>query len=156
LPAAAGQHRLVSRLSGRLGRNPVVALGLILFTAQFLGLALLRDYAWIAVSFVVAGLGNALYDPALTASILDIAPVEHRARSMGLKSSASSIRNILGPALVVLLAPVLPATGIFLAAAGFVAVTVTALEAIRDGHHEVGPSEAPVDLTTSPTDALVS
>jgi MFS family permease len=131
----------LSRLSDRLGRRPVIALGLALFSAQFLGLALLRDYAWIAVSFVVAGFGNALYDPALSAAILDIAPAAHRARSMGLKSTASSIGNILGPALVVLLAPMLPATGIFLAAAGFVGVTVMVLVAIGDGQGVPARSE---------------
>lgn len=110
----------LSRLSDRLGRKPVIMVGLVLFSAQFLGLALFRDYVWIAAAFVIAGLGNALYDPALSASILDITPSEHQARALGLKTTVGSIGSILGPALVVLFTPFLQAQGIFLVATGIV------------------------------------
>jgi MFS family permease len=73
----------LGRLSDGLGRKPVIALGLTLFSGRFLGLGLIGDYVWIAVTFTVAGLGNALYNPPLSASVLDIAPAEHRARSTG-------------------------------------------------------------------------
>lgn len=108
---------LLSHLSDRLGRKPVIICGLLLFTAQFIGLTLFRNYIWIAASFVIAGLGNALFDPALSASILDLAPAAHQARILGIKSTAASLGNILGPALVVLFTPFLEARGIFLAAA---------------------------------------
>lgn len=110
-------------LSDRLGRKPVILLGLALFSAQFIGLALFSNYLLIAAAFVMAGLGNALFDPALTAALLDIAPAQHQARLLGLKSTAGSLGNILGPALVVLFTPVLDARGIFLAAAGVAALT---------------------------------
>ena len=114
----------LSRLSDRLGRKPVILLGLFLFIAQFAGLAFFRNYILIAVSFVIAGLGNALFDPALSAAILDIAPVEHQARSMGIKSTAGSLGNILGPVLIVLFTPILEARGIFLAATGIVCLSI--------------------------------
>ena len=151
LLAGPNVARFCGRVWGRVRRKPVIALGLILFNAQFLGLALLRDYGWIAATFVLAGFGNALYDPALTASILDIAPAEHRARSMGFKSTASSIGNILGPALVVLLAPRLPATGIFLAAAGGVCVTVMVRVAFRHGQPARAPSDTFAELPAAST-----
>jgi MFS family permease len=110
----------LSRLSDRLGRRPVIVLGLVLFSAQFLGLALFHNYVLIAVAFVIAGLGNALFDPALSASILDIAPPEHRARSLGIKSTVGSLGSILGPALVVAVGPFVQAQGIFLIATGIV------------------------------------
>jgi MFS family permease len=110
----------LSRLSDRLGRKPVILLGLVLFAAQFIGLAFSRDYVLIALAFVIAGLGNALFDPALSAWILDIAPVEHQARILGFKSTAGSLGNILGPALVVLFTPFLQAKAIFLIATGAV------------------------------------
>ncbi len=78
----------------------------------------------IAITFVVAGLGNALYDPALSASILDHAPSAHQARLLGLKSTFGSIGNILGPALVVLFTPFLQAQGIFLAGMGIICVSI--------------------------------
>jgi len=110
----------LSRLSDRLGRKPVIVLGLALFSAQFIGLAFSRDYVLIAIAFVIAGLGNALFDPALSAYILDIAPVEHQARILGIKSTAGSLGNIMGPALVVLFTPFLKAQGVFLIASGIV------------------------------------
>jgi MFS family permease len=110
----------LGRLSDNLGRKPVIVMGLILFSAQFIGLALSRSYILIAVAFVIAGLGNALFDPALSASILDIAPAEHQARILGIKSTVGSLGNILGPALVVLFAPLVSAQGVFLAATGIV------------------------------------
>jgi MFS family permease len=114
----------LSHLSDRLGRKPVIAIGLVLFAAQFIGLAIFQNYILIAATFVLAGLGNALFDPALSASIMDIAPAEHQARILGLKSTASSLGNILGPALVVLFTPFLEAQGIFLAATGILCISV--------------------------------
>jgi len=113
----------LGQLSDRLGRKPVIVLGLALFCAQFLGLAFFSHYLLIAVTFAVAGLGNALYDPALSAALLDIAPAKHQARLLGLKSAAGSLGNILGPALVVLFTASLSARVIFVAAAGTVLVT---------------------------------
>ena len=54
-----------SRMSNRLGRTPVILIGLVFFSAQFIGLAFSRNYILIATTFVIAGLGNALLDPAL-------------------------------------------------------------------------------------------
>jgi MFS family permease len=93
------------------------------------------------VSFVIAGLGNALFDPALSASILDIAPAEHQARSLGLKSTAGSLGNILGPALVVLATPRWAARDIFLAAAGIVGLSVLFLVSVRTGPRPAGNVE---------------
>lgn len=115
-----------SQLSDRLGRKPVFLFGLMLFSAQFIGLAFFRNYILIAVTFVIAGLGNALFDPALSASMLDIAPAEHRARLMGIKSTAGSLGSILGPALIVLFTSSLNAYGIFLLAVGIVLLTALA------------------------------
>jgi MFS family permease len=75
----------LGQLSDRLGRKPVLVVGLLLFSAQFLGLVLFRDAAWIVMCFILAGLGNALFDPALSAFILDITPPEHSAGMMDSK-----------------------------------------------------------------------
>ena len=107
----------LSQLSDRLGRKPVIIIGLALFSAQFVGLALFRNVTPIVVSFILAGLGNALYDPALSAHLLDITPPEHKARIMGLKVTVGSLGNLLGPALVVLIAPYVNPRGVFLVAA---------------------------------------
>jgi MFS family permease len=119
---------VLGQLSDRLGRKPVIITGLVLFSAQFIGLAFFRNGILIAAAFVIAGMGNALYDPALSASILDISPVEHRSRILGIKSMVGSFGSILGPALVALLNSSVDARSIFLIAAGVVLLaTLTGL-----------------------------
>ena len=113
-------------LSDRLGRKPVLVLGLILYSAQFIGLAFFHEAIAIAACFVLAGLGNALYDPAVSAHILDITPSEYKARIMGLKSTAGSLGSMLGPALVVLFTPIFSPRVVFLIATTLVFLLVFA------------------------------
>jgi len=113
----------LGQLSDHLGRKPVVMLGLVLFSAQFLGLALSRDYVLISISFIAAGLGNALLDPVLIASALDITPEGHQAKFLGIKSSISSLGNIVGPAMSVFVLPVLCTKSIFLCAVAVLTFT---------------------------------
>jgi MFS family permease len=129
---ALGEFGL-SHLSDRLGRKPVILLGLALFSAQFIGLAFFRNYMLIAVSFVIAGLGNALFDPAISASILDIAPAKYLARLMGIKSTAGSLGSIIGPALIVLFSSSVNAGTFFLISAGVVLLTVLLGLTVRIG-----------------------
>ncbi len=109
----AGEFTLGSA-SDRWGRKPVLLLGLALFSAQFAGLFLFKDNLLIGVSFVLAGVGTALLDPALSAFILDIAPQEHKSTIMGLKSTAGSLGSVLGPALLILFTPMLQPQSIFM------------------------------------------
>ena len=117
---------MLGRWSDRRGRKPVLMLGLGLFISQFVGLALFQDFTWITLSFVLAGLGNAIYDPALSAYLLDIAPADHQARTMGIKSTIGSLGSVLGPALVVVFTPSLRPQHIFGAAAILVGLTILA------------------------------
>jgi MFS family permease len=114
----------LSRLSDRFGRKPVILLGIGLFAAQFIGLAFFRNGAWIAASFILAGLGNALFDPALSATLMDMTAAQHQARVQGVKSMASSLGAILGPGLAVALTPYLDAQAVFLVAVGIVALVL--------------------------------
>ena len=108
------------------GAETCVGVGLALFSAQFVGLVVFRDVTWILVSFILSGLGNALYDPALSAMVLDITPPEHTAAMMGLKSMAGSLGSLLGPALVVLPTPLVGPQAVFLAATALVVVLTLA------------------------------
>ncbi len=130
----------LGQLSDRLGRKPVLVLGLALFSAQFLGLVIFRDLGWIAVSFILAGLGNGIFDPALSAHILDITPPEHTARIMGVKGTVGSLGNLLGPALVVLFAPFVSPQAVFLISAALVFMLAFASGlALRTPHLQKSP-----------------
>jgi len=120
----------LGRLSDRFGRKPVLVLGLALFTAQFAGLVFSGQFGWIAAGFAIAGLGNALYDPPLSALFLDLAPEARQGQVMGLKSGLSSLGNMAGPALIVVITPLLQARGIFLISLALI-VLITLLAALR-------------------------
>jgi len=143
LAVALGEFAL-GGWSDRFGRRPILILGLVLLTSQFAGLVLGRNFGWIAAGFVVAGLGNALFDPALNAYLLDIAPAAHKGEVMGMKSTAGSLGSTLGPGLVVLLTPQLLPRQIFLLAwlmvLGLAAAAGVSLRGLRAS--ALGPSLA--------------
>jgi MFS family permease len=110
----------LGQLSDHVGRKPALLFGLTLFSVQFVGLLVFQEVTWIVMSFVVAGLGNAIYDPALSAAVLDIITPEQTAGIMGLKAMAGSLGSVLGAGLVVLLSPWLGPEVVFLAASALV------------------------------------
>jgi len=128
--------------SDRLGRKPVLIVGLILHAAQYVGLMLTNVYWVIIAAFVIAGLGEALLNPALTAAYLDITPEEHRSRAMGIKGAVGSLGSLLAPALVVALVDHVPPQTVFLISAVLILSTALLLfialrlpgrtEAVRD------------------------
>lgn len=114
----------LGRMSDRLGRKSVLIVGLALFAAQFAGLALSKNSLAISLSFLLAGLGNALFEPALGAYLLDIAPAQYRSTIMGLKSTAGSLGSVLGPGLLIVFTPYLLPQGVFAIAALSIAMLV--------------------------------
>lgn len=110
-----GQTAL-GQLSDRIGRRPVIVLGVLLNAALYAGLAFLTNFALIIVVSAIAGLGAALIAPALSAFLFDITTDKYRSRVMGIKNSALSLGGVLGPLLVVFAARITTPRGIFIVA----------------------------------------
>ncbi len=91
----------LGRSSDRFGRRPVLVVGLVLHAALYGGLLLSDAYGVIIATFVVAGVGEALVNPALTAAYLDITPAAHRSRAMGIKAAVASVGSLVAPALTI-------------------------------------------------------
>lgn len=127
-----GQTTL-GQLSDRVGRRPVIVVGVLLNTMLYAGLAFLTNFAVIIVVSAVAGLGAALIAPALSAALFDITADKHRSRVMGIKNAALSLGGVLGPFLVVFATQLTTPRGVFLIAGGLVLLGgLLALRCLRE------------------------
>ncbi len=135
-------------VSDRIGRVPSIVLGLVIFCAQFAGL-IVSSSLWInTIFFAVAGLGEGLLRPALSAFIMDITEERHRARVMGYRSSAESFGGVLGPLLAVAIAGVVAPRHAFFGSILFVlCCSLLALAVLREprrpAESTVTPGEIP-------------
>jgi MFS family permease len=132
LSMVLGQVAL-GRLGDRWGRRPVVFAGTVLFGTMFFGIAFLRTFPSLVALACLGGLGNALVMTALSTLYLDLTPLEHRSRVMGIKRAASSLGAVAGPLLVAAVADLLRPRGVFLSAGALVGATaLLSLLALRD------------------------
>jgi DHA1 family tetracycline resistance protein-like MFS transporter len=89
------------RLSDRIGRRPVLLLGLASSAGSYLIFALARDYWVLLASRVLAGGLGATVNVA-QAYLADITPAARRSRAMGMIGVAFGLGFIIGPALAAL------------------------------------------------------
>ena len=129
---------VLSGLSDRIGRTPVIVAGLVLTSLLYVGLATVTWFPLLLLVAIIAGLGQALVFPALSAFYLDITPDQHRSRVMGLKGSAASAGGVAGPLLMAIVAATLSPQGVFIIAAALVGATVLlAVAALRERRRAV-------------------
>ncbi|MCP4304520.1 MAG: MFS transporter [bacterium] len=123
---------LLGGIGDRFGRRWVIVAGLVGATAIYFCLALFTSFPIILVMSAVAGFGEGLATPAVSSRVLDMADPVHRARIMGVRSSAVSLGAILGPALTFAVSGVLEPVLLFTSAALFVLlVAVVAAVTLR-------------------------
>lgn len=84
-------------LSDRIGRRPVLLIGLVGSTASYVLFAFAHDFWALLASRVIAGTMGATVGVA-QAYVADITPPERRAQSLGFLGAAFALGFILGPA----------------------------------------------------------
>jgi len=101
------------RISDRVGRRPILLLGLAGSVAGYTMFGLARTLAILFVGRAVMGIFGATISTA-QAAVADVTAPEHRARGMGLIGAAIGLGFILGPALGGVLVDLAPRTEPFL------------------------------------------
>jgi multidrug resistance protein len=120
-------------LSDRFGRKPIIVLGNLLMTTFYVGLVAITPFGPILLVAVVAGMGNGLIMPAMSAFYLDITAEQHRSRVMGIKESSAALGGVLGPLLVVGVSALTTPKGVFaIGALLLTGVTLLALVVLRE------------------------
>ncbi|MGW8264901.1 MAG: MFS transporter [Longimicrobiales bacterium] len=98
---------LWGRLSDRVGRRPILILGLLGSAVSYVVFAFAGSLSVLFLSRILAGIGGATV-PVAQAYIADITPPEKRAGNLGLIGAAFGLGFIFGPALGGILAPIAP------------------------------------------------
>ncbi|UCC53488.1 MAG: MFS transporter [Anaerolineaceae bacterium] len=115
LTAAVGQA-VAGPLSDRFARFPIIIIGILLNALFYAGLLMFTQFPILVLTAVVAGTGEALLMPSLSAYYLDVASEQHRSRVMGLKESAAAAGGVAGPLLITAVAAALTAQQVYLVA----------------------------------------
>ena len=104
------------RWSDRIGRKPIILIGLFGSGLSYVTMALAGSLALLFIARIVGGIAGANI-PTAQAYIADITTPENRARGMGLVGAAFGLGFIFGPAIGGLLSRVSPETPMWCAAA---------------------------------------
>jgi len=104
------------RLSDRIGRRPIILIGLAGSCASYLVLALAQSLALVFLGRLVGGIAGAKI-PTAQAYIADVTTPENRAKGMGLVGAAFGLGFIFGPAIGGILSHLGPSAPMWVASA---------------------------------------
>jgi multidrug resistance protein len=102
--------------SDRIGRRPVLLLGLVGMALSFVLFGLAQSLWMLFAARILGGLLSSSVVPAAMAYVADSTRKEQRGRSMGLMGAAMGVGLVFGPALGGFLGALSPATPFFVAA----------------------------------------
>jgi MFS family permease len=138
----------LGKSSDHYGRKPVMILGLILNGTLYLGLIFVKSFGLLFLIAILAGLGDALFIPAIAAWYLDISKPEHRSRVMGIKGSVAALAGVVGPLLVAIVSVSMAPASIFAISAGVTLVAILLALVVLKGRSNIEDSKEPVQSTT--------
>lgn len=135
---------IIGRVSDRIGRKPVLTVGLFLYMVSEVLFAL-TNHLWVFnISRLIGGLSAAMVVPTAMALAADITTRQQRARVIGWLSAAFSGGLILGPGIGGILAGVSYKTPFWVAGAlGLLSAIVLITLLPNDAEHDEAP-DAPV------------
>ncbi len=84
-------------LSDKIGRKPLLLLGLFLYSSCFLLFYFFKGFWSFALTRFIEGVSYYIIPPVATAIISDLFPPERRGQAVGLYQSAGSVGRIAGP-----------------------------------------------------------
>lgn len=87
---------LMGVLADKVSRKKLLAWGLVINGAGFIGLSFAPDYGWAVAGVVVAGLGGSFFHPAATALVARLYPVG-KGKALGLVAIGASVGFFIGP-----------------------------------------------------------
>jgi len=147
---------LLGPLSDRFARKPVIVIGLFLNASLYIGLAAITNFYIMLGIAALAGVGEALMMPSLSAYYIDISDKRYRARILGFKESAASLGGVVGPLSIALVSALLTSQIVFIIAFVFMIIAaITALFILKEPRHEHKPS-ADVDQSLSRNRSLAA
>ena len=82
--------------SDRLGRRPILSLGLLILVISGLGVVVSGDYVMVAVWRALSGVGGGAYMGTAFATVSDLFPPSERGRSLGWVVMGQSLSLVLG------------------------------------------------------------
>jgi DHA1 family tetracycline resistance protein-like MFS transporter len=112
LTLAFGQTAF-GKLSDKFGRKPVLIVGILLSTAMYATVSSTTSFRLIFLAYIVAGMGEALMAPALSAFYLDITREEHKSRVLGIKGAAGALGGVVGPLLMIVVTRIVEPQSVF-------------------------------------------
>jgi multidrug resistance protein len=130
------------RWSDRIGRKPIILIGLLGSCASYFTLAMADSLLLVFAARVIGGIAGANI-PTAQAYIADITAPENRARGMGMVGAAFGLGFIFGPALGGVLSRISPATPMWFAAALCFLNAVAAWFLLPESRTVRGHQEAP-------------
>ena len=124
-------------LSDRFGRKPIILLGLFLNGTLYLGLIFIKPFGLLLLVALLAGLGDALFIPAIGAAYLDIADPQHQSQVVGIKGSGAALAGVMGPLLLTIISPWTGPRSVFAISAGATLVAIFLALLVLKGRFQV-------------------